>query len=31
MDAIMVRVTADELKRSLATYRERLDGIGRHL
>jgi len=25
------RVTADELKRSLATYRERLDGIGRHL
>jgi len=24
-------VTADELKRSLATYRERLDGIGRHL
>ncbi|HEV2439400.1 MAG TPA: peptide chain release factor 2 [bacterium] len=24
-------MTAEELKRSLATYRERLDGIGRHL
>jgi hypothetical protein len=25
------RVTPDELKRALATYRERLEGIGRHL